>query len=158
MAPMTTPELPAALRRVWTWAPLLLWCSLIFGFSQDANSGSTSRALLVWLFGPAVLAPEILEPAQFLIRKAAHTFEFLVLALLAWRSLGGRSWAAAVLFTVLAAALDEVHQLYVPGRGGDWRDVCVDTGGALLSRAICYSATLQRMLLWGTGARPGSRN
>jgi len=37
------------------------------------------------------------------------------------------SWA----LTTLYAASDEFHQLFVPGRSGEIRDVCIDSVGAI---------------------------
>ena len=71
-----------------------------------------------------------------LVRKLAHFTEFALLgalALNAARHLQLRhplalSWA----FSVLYAASDEIHQLFVPGRAGMITDVCIDSCGALL--------------------------
>jgi len=37
---------------------------------------------------------------------------------------------------ILYAASDEWHQTFVPGRGGTWVDVVIDTGGVLIAAAI----------------------
>ena len=35
--------------------------------------------------------------------------------------------------TVLFAALDEFHQTFVPGRSGNFTDVCIDSIGAVIA-------------------------
>lgn len=77
--------------------------------------------------------------ANTFIRKNAHFFLFFLLgtqtALCAHTFLKKKPILSAVLpllFCLLYAALDEYHQTFVPGRGGNLRDVMIDfSGGAL---------------------------
>ncbi len=60
--------------------------------------------------------------------KGYHAVEFAVLAWLLVRAWPGRTWiclAGAALY----ALSDEVHQVWVPHRGGKLSDVCVDLLG-----------------------------
>lgn len=41
---------------------------------------------------------------------------------------------------MIRAALDEVHQLFVPGRGGMWQDVLLDGCGVLAGIVLAYTA------------------
>ena len=73
---------------------------------------------------------------EYLLRKLAHFGEYLLLGLLLYALLRRRSSpvAAAGLALVLAAAFactDEWHQLSVPGRDGNLRDVLIDSAGAV---------------------------
>ena len=43
------------------------------------------------------------------------------------------AWSAGVLY----AATDEIHQLFVPGRYGQWTDVAIDAAGVALGAMIC---------------------
>jgi VanZ family protein len=38
---------------------------------------------------------------------------------------------------VLCAMLDEFHQLFVPGRGAQVKDVIIDTVGAIVGIGVC---------------------
>ena len=78
-----------------------------------------------------------------LVRKCAHLTEFAVLALLFWRAFrkpvrnAPRPWLwaearLALLCTMLYAAGDEFHQLFVASREGKVSDVLLDTSGAAL--------------------------
>jgi VanZ family protein len=73
-----------------------------------------------------------------LVRKNAHFFAYLVLGILvlnAMRRSGVSSIkgiAIAFLICVLYAVSDEVHQLFVPGRGGQVKDVLLDSAGAIV--------------------------
>ena len=127
------------------WWPALVWAAAIASFSTDAFSGEhTSHIilpLLHWLF-PAAL-PETLELMHHLIRKAGHVSEYFVLSLLLWHSVrAGRSgWRPEWAVTVVAisagwAALDELHQAFVPSRGAAMTDVLIDVCGAVTGQLL----------------------
>ena len=94
--------------------------------------------ILHWLLPDA--APAALGLIHLGIRKAAHLFEFGMLALLWYRAIvaGRAGWAAGAAGMVLAlsvsfAALDELHQTLVPGRTATVTDVGWDGVGAALA-------------------------
>jgi VanZ family protein len=80
------------------------------------------------------------------ISLAAHAFEYGVLALLLYAAaratpgLARHAWQAAFLLTLMYAASDELHQMFVPGRVADWRDIAADAVGAVLALGLarCY--------------------
>jgi VanZ family protein len=69
------------------------------------------------------------------VRKTAHFAEYFLLGLLlcgdayAWRLEGAAGVVLPVASGVLCAAIDELHQLFVPGRAGMWQDVLLDSAG-----------------------------
>ena len=144
-------------KKIISLIPTLLLLFLIFGFS--AQDGETSGSLsfqislyIVQLFSPLLPAAmsehvmlERAEVIHFFVRKAAHMTEYFLLALslqlplAAWFSnlLSGKARIAIGFFaTVLFAALDEFHQSFVPGRSGNFTDVCIDSIGALAA-SLC---------------------
>lgn len=147
------------------WLPPALWYRLIWGFSAQsaAVSGDMSDRLLyrfLLAFSPAFAASgegerlQAVELLSFLERKTAHMFLYFTLALLLLAVLflwTGRERAlpAAFFLCAAAAALDEYHQTFVPGRSGEIRDVLVDLGGVLAALAL---AAL--LALWRRGGRP----
>ena len=44
----------------------------------------------------------------------------------------------SILFSFLYAATDEFHQLFVPGRSGEFKDVMIDTVGAATGAFLFY--------------------
>jgi VanZ family protein len=49
-------------------------------------------------------------------------------------------WAGlAVFFTFLVAAADELHQMSMPSRSGEWSDVALDTSAAIISAALVWA-------------------
>lgn len=129
---------------LWYWLPLLLWLCLIFSASGDAKSMQHSSRLIGpfvhWLFPH--LSEQTVDAIVFGVRKCAHFTEYAVLALLFWRGMrrpvknDPRPWSwplavAAVLFVMLYATTDEIHQTFVPNRQGSVWDVLIDTVGGL---------------------------
>ena len=145
------------------WLAILLtlcWMGVIFFMSSvtGTESGGMSRRVAAavgrvfhgdydeWLPEEQTAFEEGL---QFPIRKAAHFAEYALLGL--WLSatlhlwgMGGRrrffaAWAAGTVY----AASDEIHQLFVSGRGAVVTDVLIDCAGVL---AGCGLAAL--ILFW----------
>lgn len=80
------------------------------------------------------------------IRKAAHFSEYALLAVLWVAPLGffsgikGKKRLIITFFIcVLYAVFDELHQLFVPGRDGNIRDVLIDTSGAVMGLLLWYA-------------------
>ena len=147
----------------------LLWMVLIFMMSgadddeSKAQSGSVCTFLCeTFVDGFEDMTPEeqqsIEESLSFPVRKCAHLTEYAVLgALLAataasYTALQGHESASAsramkplvppFIIGVLYAASDEIHQLFVPGRAGQLRDVLIDSAGILIG--MCLYRVLSR--------------
>ena len=81
---------------------------------------------------------------QFVVRSAAHFLEFFSLGGLACALLltlrmspWWRPVLASSVFGLLYAVLDELHQHFVPGRSCEFRDVIIDSAGAIFGIA-CF--------------------
>lgn len=114
--------------------------ALLFYASGDARSIYHSSRILKPLMLRDVQADKF-QPIVKFARKSAHCAEYAVLALLLWRALRalsaqpyGWSWRVARntwLCVVAYGITDEVHQLFVPTRTAEVRDVLFDAiGGA----------------------------
>jgi VanZ family protein len=77
--------------------------------------------------------------------KLAHTIEFFVFCWFCWRAMYFQDtfsllkrWSLffAFIFTCIFGYLDEVHQLFVPGRSYEYLDMLADATGALLCIVI----------------------
>lgn len=78
-------------------------------------------------------------------RKCAHVFEYFVLSLLVLNflfQLNKFQYLTCsiinVIFSFLYACSDEFHQTFISGRGGQFRDVLIDTIGILLGCIIFF--------------------
>ena len=86
----------------------------------------------------------IVDKAQFSVRKAAHfsiytllgiSLSFSLMLTLKKRKL---LWLFTQLSCMLYAVSDEFHQLFVPGRSCELRDVIIDSLGTALGIALFY--------------------
>lgn len=114
-----------------SWALVAACMAVIFWFSAQVAEASNEQSggILAWL--EPILGSWLTE---HIVRKFAHALEFCGLAFLMfnglYQSTGMAKPFSAWGLTVLYAATDEFHQLYVPGRSGQFKDVCVDGAGA----------------------------
>lgn len=131
-----------------SFVPAVIWMILIYSFSaapaveSSETSDGISYKLVKVMAGLPFLdweEEELEEKAEILhvpIRKAAHFSEYALLAVLWVVPLGcitnanKKRMVAALLLSILYAASDEIHQLFVPGRDGNVKDVLIDTAGA----------------------------
>ncbi len=84
---------------------------------------------------------------DFFSKKTAHVLEYAVLMFFMYRAVGYRSPARAFLFSLFYAFTDEIHQLFIPYRTGNLRDVGVDSLGLLISTVIIIKFQLWNSFL-----------
>ena len=134
------------------WVLLIIWFSAQPAIESKGMSGMVVQVLvdmLTTLLPGTLSAKEqhlLLQNLHGLVRKVAHGFNYFVLGCLAYQAFSSHSrsrkkaWlvAAAMFFCVAFAVLDELHQVYVPGRSGELRDVVIDSGGALTGILLCW--------------------
>ncbi len=115
---------------------------------SSGTSGNVIR-LIVGIFYPgfdnlpAAEQTEIVASLQFLARKSAHFSIYMILGVLSFLAvISYEKLLFALRLTtsggicLLYASSDEFHQLFVPGRGGEVRDVMIDFSGAALGIAL----------------------
>ena len=150
-----------------SWVPPVVWMAVIAGFSTEWFSESHTEGAVVGLLAWVApwLAPGEMASFHGIVRKGAHLTEYAILALLWFRALTrdttlSRRGAFAIAFAICAswAALDEVHQTFVPGRTGSGRDVAIDAAGSLLA-LVCVrrdwigtARAATSLLLWMAAA------
>jgi VanZ family protein len=141
------------------WLPVILAAAVISIFSTQGFGETHTTKIIIpilrWMFPSASL--HTLHLMHVGIRKLAHLAEYSVLSILVFRALrAGRagwrmSWAlATVLIAASYASLDEIHQIFVPGRGPAAHDVAIDTFGALLAQVMVW---LYATIKWSYVAR-----
>ena len=131
-----------------SWVAVFLWMGIIFYLSAQvaAQSDELSQGIAERLLSAVAKAFPGLNvdyiQSNFIVRKSAHFLTYLVLSMLTMNALrrsgikGGRQIAIAIEICVLYAISDEVHQLFVPGRSGQLKDVLLDSGGAIVGAAL----------------------
>lgn len=131
-------------RKITYWCLLITWMLVIFIMSnQPANiSDSQSGAVIRILSSIGVDVNGIFgQLANFVVRKCAHFLEYMILALLDFNVFSlyfdkKNVIITAILFVLIYACSDEIHQLFIPGREGAIRDVVIDTFGGITSILI----------------------
>jgi VanZ family protein len=117
--------------------------------------------IAVAIFGP--INPVLLMTLNSIARKSGHFIGYAILGWLVFlalkythrdrlRPLLQRSWGTffhdiwqldwaviAVLFALVTAAFDEMHQTGLASRTGRWQDVVIDTTGAIVAQLLLYS-------------------
>jgi len=95
---------------------------------------------------------KIVKDWQHTARKTAHALLYLVLGLLCMTALLQHSLSMKIRFAITIcisagyAIADEIHQLFVAGRGSQFSDVCIDACGALIGILLVVSA--HRLWSW----------
>lgn len=132
------------------WSMVALCAGLIFAFSAaPADLSNSQSGLLVGLLHKiGVYGSDDL--LVMIVRKLAHFTSYGLLGALIYNAMR-LSWGQSlsrlsysVGFTMLYAVSDEFHQLFVPGRSGEPRDIVIDTVGAALGATIVYTIILRR--------------
>ena len=107
-------------------------------FVRDFNSMNEYQQML------------FISGAQTVVRKCAHFFIYSVLGLLTMGTMYTYKMSlkfkllTAVAVVFLFAVSDEIHQIFVPGRGPGAGDVLIDTAGSLVG--IFIMITISRCL------------
>lgn len=132
------------LKRVLRWGMVFAWMLVIFILSAQKSSDSDSLSSGITRFVLNIingLLPRIeIEFSAFshFVRKSAHFIAYLILGVLSLHAIDkeknptAKWFIKAFLICVLYAMSDEFHQLYVPGRSGELRDVLLDSTGSLV--------------------------
>ena len=134
------------------WIPAAAWLGIICFESTDllssAHTGSILYSVVTHLFGH--VNPLVFVVWHHLLRKAGHVTGYAVLSWLlfrAWRATlpvpnapaWSSAWArVAFLMTALVATLDEWHQMFIPSRTGNLRDVVLDSGAAFGAQVLIW--------------------
>lgn len=136
------------MRKTISWISVILWMILIFNLSAQpaVQSGKLSKRITnINIKAIKKVTPNTkLNTKKFdhIVRKNAHFFIYLGLGIFtigALRRSGVRGYkciAFALLICILYAISDEVHQIFVPGRGAQVKDVLIDSAGATVGILI----------------------
>ena len=127
------------------YAVMAAWMVVIFVLSSEGHDTSSGRSdVIVHVLQSAGLGFAPTDVLTFMTRKAAHTVAYLVLGVLAYSAVRNHGLPArrvamiAVCIVVAYAISDEVHQLFVPGRSGELRDVLIDSVAGAVGILVSY--------------------
>ena len=110
----------------------------------------------VWLYMAGIFyvsaQPDVSVPGPF-SDTSWHSLAYTGLGVLMVRALAGGLGARVtparallgIALTTAYGCTDELHQMFVPGRFAEWRDVAADATGAAIGAFLCW--------LWGIISR-----
>lgn len=133
---------------------LIIWMVIIFMFSNQ--NAKTSQATSDKIASDIVDTVEIvskkdipdgnkkkfISDTRFIIRKTAHFTLYLILGILAHLVFSSYNVSKPVIYSVifclLYACSDEVHQIFSDGRTAKLMDIFIDTCGGIVGNFICH--------------------
>lgn len=130
------------MRYILPWVIVVAWALFIFTLSHQpahvSRDVSLATTAIVKETVQTINPDRVVEMRDLhsTVRQLAHVFLYLVLGVLLVYSLGQRSGVrlrhalVAMIFCILYAISDEIHQMYVPGRTAEVVDVVYDGAGA----------------------------
>jgi len=140
--------------KVIPWIPAVVWMILIFFLSAQpaVNSNDLSKGvtkIIVEIIGKILplniemsTANDLVAQLNHFVRKFAHFFAYMILGVLIAAAIlkngiqGYKAFAFSLGVCFIYAASDEIHQLFVPGRGCQFKDVMIDSAGAFVGIAF----------------------
>jgi len=131
-----------------SWVLVLVLMVIIFNFSNQESiiSSSNSTSLTEKIFSLCKLDKILMfDSFHGLIRKIAHFSVYCLLGYLVYNAIYYSCkkdyiylLALTILIVLIYAGSDEIHQLFVRGRSGEFRDVIIDTSGGSIGGMIYY--------------------
>ena len=141
----------------------VLWLGFIFGNSlkNGTQSGEQSSSVHQIVNEVAQSVGYDKPISESTVRTSAHFLEFAILALLECWVLAAFGFlrfslplwylplgmGAVLTDCALMACIDETLQRFSNGRAAEWKDVCIDTLGALLAVLACSVILLATRLI-----------
>ena len=123
---------------------IILWMITIFEFSNQ--NGDTSQGTSDVITDKIIEINNDLEnkrdQVSFCVRKLAHFSIYFVGGILLFEFYNTfdvtnkKVFGMSALTGVCYATFDEVHQLFISGRSGQFRDVCIDSTGIIVALII----------------------
>lgn len=131
-----------------SWLAVFIWMLFIFYLSHQSatessqlSAGITERILSI-IEGMVLYINLDLGDFHFFIRKAAHFIAYFILGILIMNALSKNDaitlklFSYALIICIVYAISDEVHQLFIPGRSGEARDVIIDSIGSFVGMSL----------------------
>lgn len=108
---------------------------LIFIMSSFDATESTNQSNFIVNIITDIFKIENIELLSFIIRKLAHFTEYLILGFLTINMLNkndiSKKYLISIIICIIYATSDEIHQIFVPGRACQIRDVLIDSIGSI---------------------------
>lgn len=114
---------------------VIIWMLLIFIMSSFDATESANQSNFIVNIITDIFKIENIELLSFIIRKLAHFTEYLILGFLTINMLNkndiSKKYLISILICIIYATSDEIHQIFVPGRACQIRDILIDSIGSI---------------------------
>lgn len=143
------------IRRVISFVLLIIWMIVVFLFSGESgqNSGNTSRNVTIKIVNIITKYQEFSEDEKLelvekihpVIRKLAHYTLYTIGGVLIINYIDklkikkNKETIYSIIFGIVYATSDEIHQYLVPNRSMQIKDICIDTLGVITGIIIFMS-------------------
>lgn len=134
------------IKKVLSITIVIVWCTLIFGYSNQNGdiSKGTSDKVVNYIGNIFKIKEESREKLTFPVRKCAHFFVYFVLGFLIinmFKTFDVKTSHAIIIsaiFCMIFAGSDELHQLFIRARTAKVSDVLLDSSASLLGIYLYY--------------------
>ena len=136
-------------RLVIKYISVAIWMLVIFLMSSEVAGTSSARSDEIVRTIQSIGVSTPADLLTFVVRKAAHICAYFVLGILLFNLVKEYDLSVkkmifiSIAIAMLYACTDELHQMFVPGRSGEVRDVLIDTAGAAVG-VVAYAALRSR--------------
>lgn len=132
------------MKKIIKYTLLIIWMVIIFLFSNQPakESGKLSNSFLektITIFYKDINTEkkeQLIKKYGLITRKLAHFTIYLVLGVLMLSTISEYNIKTKILVSItlcfLYALSDEIHQLFIIGRSGEFKDVLIDTAGSFI--------------------------
>ena len=114
---------------------VLIWMTIIFIMSSFDSVESSNQSNFIVDIIANIFKIENIELLSFIIRKLAHYTEYLILGFLVINMFTKNNinnlYLISIILCIIYATSDEIHQLFVPGRACQLRDILIDSIGSI---------------------------
>lgn len=114
---------------------VLIWMTIIFIMSSFDSVESSNQSNFIVDIIANIFKIENIELLSFIIRKLAHYTEYLILGFLVINMFTKNNinnlYLISIILCIIYATSDEIHQIFIPGRSCQLRDILIDSIGSI---------------------------
>ena len=112
-----------------------IWMIIIFIMSSFDSVESSNQSNFIVDIIANIFKIENIELLSFIIRKLAHYTEYLILGFLVINMFTKNNinnlYLISIILCIIYATSDEIHQIFIPGRSCQLRDILIDSIGSI---------------------------
>ena len=114
---------------------VLIWMTIIFIMSSFDSVESSNQSNFIVDIIANIFKIENIELLSFIIRKLAHYTEYIILGFLVINMFTKNNinnlYLISIILCIIYATSDEIHQIFIPGRSCQLRDILIDSIGSI---------------------------